>query len=141
MLEGRIFSGISTTFMKDLTYTYAPIAEDLSYLLTTPQIVEVIIEASSKMLDPLLPSGYITVGRYLEITHEQPTLIMEGAQITIQLVVDHVEGNRVSLDVKGYDRIGLICQGRYERAVVNKTKLLDATHRRANRFLTDDLTK
>jgi fluoroacetyl-CoA thioesterase len=135
MLEHKINEGLSATFKKDLSFSYSPIAEDLNYLLTTPQILEVVMEASSKMLDPLLPDGYITVGKRLEISHDQPTLVLEGGPITVNLVVLKVEGNKIILDVKCYDGIGLIGQGKYERAIVDTEKLRDATYKRAQAIL------
>ncbi|MGI6731989.1 MAG: thioesterase family protein [Anaerovoracaceae bacterium] len=135
MLEHKISEGLSATFKKELSFSASPVAEELSYLLTTPQIVEVVIEASAKLLDPLVPSGYITIGKYLEISHDQPTLVLEGGPVTVNLFVMKIENNKIILDVKCYDDIGLIAKGKYERAIVDVEKLRAATYKRAESIL------
>ena len=136
MLEHKIYEGLSTTYTKEghLLPFLSP-TEELNYLLTTPQIIEVIIEASIAMLDPLVPEEYITVGVQLEFSHEQPTLVLEGGPITAKLTVLKVDGNKIKLDVKCYDEIGLIGQGNYERVIVHKGKLRESTYKRAKSIM------
>jgi len=102
----------------------------LDYLISTPSIMAMIIDASSNLLDPLLPNDYITVGKMIELDHQKPTII--DGDITIILTVTKVEGDRVFLDVVGHDAIGQICQGKYERVIVNKNTLIDSANRRAH---------
>ncbi|MFA9422176.1 MAG: thioesterase family protein [Sedimentibacter sp.] len=135
MIEHKIVKGLSTTHkseggMHNTLYSSRPTGE-LNYLLSTPEILEIIIEASYKMLDPLLPTGYTTVGKYIELSHEQPTLTLLGGKISTTMTVTEVIGNKVSLDFTCHDEIGLICKGRYERFIVNKDKLMEATSKRA----------
>jgi fluoroacetyl-CoA thioesterase len=112
-------------------YIYSGSNDSLGYLLSTPEVLDIIIEASVKMLDPLLPPGYITVGKYIELSHEQPTLTLAGGAITTILTVTEVSGNKVFLDFSCHDEIGLICRGVYERVIVSREKLMEATFRRA----------
>jgi predicted thioesterase len=99
--------------------------------LSTPEVLDIIIEASAKMLDPLLPTGYITIGKYIELSHEQPTLTLAGGTISTILTVTGISGNKIFLDFSCYDEIGLICKGLYERAIVDREKLMESTYRRA----------
>lgn len=135
MFDHKIIVGLSTIYKKEgsllETLSSSGTAGTLNYLLTTPQIMEIIIEASYKMLDPLLPDGYITVGKLIELSHEQPTLTLTGGTISVILTVTKIDGNKIYLDVACYDDIGLICKGMYERAIVNKDSLMEATYRRA----------
>lgn len=102
----------------------------LDYLISTPAIMAMIIEASSNLLDPLVPSDYITVGKLIELDHQKPTII--DGDITIILTVTKVEGDRIFLDIAGHDAIGQVCQGKYERVIVNKNTLIESANRRAH---------
>jgi predicted thioesterase len=102
----------------------------LDYLISTPAIMAMIIDASSNLLDPLVPSDYITVGKMIELDHQKPTII--DGDITIILTVTKVEGDRIFLDIVGHDAIGQVCQGKYERVIVNKNTLIDSANRRAH---------
>lgn len=135
MVKHNITAGLSTIHKREGTvrekYIYSGSSDSLDYLLSTPEVLDIIIESSVKMLDPMLPTGYITVGKYIELSHEHPTLTLTGGAITTILTVTEVSGNRIFLDFSCYDEIGLICKGLYERAVVNREKLMESTYRRA----------
>lgn len=135
MLEHKIIVGLSTIYKKEgnllETLSSSGTTGSLNHLLTTPQIIETIIEASYNMLDPLLPEGYITVGKHIELSHEHPTLTIVGATISVILTVRRIDGSKILLDVACHDNIGLICKGSYERAIVNKEKLMESAYQRA----------
>lgn len=135
MLEHQIYDGMVFTFQKELSYSRSPVSEHLEYLLSTPQIIEVIIEAAYRMLDPLLPEPYITVGRKIEFTHEQPTLVMDGRPIKVELKVDKVEGHFITLDVACFDGIGQIGSGKYDRTIVDRERLRFSTMDRAEKVV------
>ncbi len=134
-MEHKIIVGLSTIHKKEGsmrgTRVYSGTSDSLDYLLTTPEVLDIIIEAASNMLDSLLPAEYITVGKYIELSHEQPTLTLTGGTISTILTVTKIAGNKVFLDFACHDEIGLICKGTYERAIVDKKKLMESTHRRA----------
>lgn len=135
MFDNRIIEGLSTIYKKEgsilETLSSAGTTGSLNHLITTPQIMEIIIEASYSMLDPLLPEGYITVGKHIELSHEKPTLTLGGGTISAVLTVSKIDRNKIYLDVACYDDIGLICKGMYERAIVNKDILMESAFRRA----------
>lgn len=135
MIEHKITVGLSAIYKKEGSmrgaYVNSGSNDSLNYLLSTPDILDIIIEASSNMLDKLLPVGYITVGKYIELSHEQPTLTLTGGCISTILTVTKVSGNKVFLDFACHDDVGLICKGVYERAIVEKEKLMESTYRRA----------
>lgn len=134
-MEHKIISGLSAIHKREDvahgTYTFSESSKPLEYLLSTPEVLDIIIEASVKMLDSLLPDGYITVGKYIELSHEQPTLTMANGNISTVLTVTEVKGNKILLDFSCHDEIGLICKGIYERAIVDREKLRESTYRRA----------
>ena len=135
MMEHKVTVGLSTIYKKEGSIigsqTYSATNDSLNYLLSTPEVLDIIIEASSNMLDNLLPAGYTTVGKYIELSHEQPTLTLTGESISTIITVTKISGNKIFLDFSCHDEIGLICKGIYERAIVDKEKLMESTYRRA----------
>lgn len=135
MFEHKIFEGMVSSYTTELSLTHFAMAGELDYLLTTPQIMEVVIQASAKMLDPALPEPYITLGTHIEFYHEQPTLIMAGGSIRVELKVTQVDGNRIVLAVTCFDKDGQIGHGIYERAIVDKERFRFSTYTRAGQPL------
>lgn len=134
-MEHKIRVGLSTIHKREGTlqgmYSQSGSNDSLDYLLSTPEVLDIIIEASAQMLDPLLPNGYITVGKYIELSHEQPTLTLTSEAISTVITVSKISGNKIFLDFSSHDEIGLICKGTYERAIVDREKLREATYKRA----------
>lgn len=134
MIKLEIKSGLSTTYTKEahMSNTIYPSGTSggiLDYLVSTALVIEQVMELSSKMLDSLLPNDYITVGKKIELTHEKATLI--GETIVFLLMVTKVEEENVFLDITVSDSVGVICRGKYERAIVNKEELLNNAYKRS----------
>jgi predicted thioesterase len=105
----------------------------MDFLVSTPAILSMAIKASSEMLDPLLPDGYITVGKNIDLTHERPTLI--GETLTLVVTVSKIKGENIYLEIAGHDSTGVICKGIYERTIVDKNHLIDIAYRRSKHGL------
>jgi len=90
----------------------------ISDLLATPVLAALIIEASVKLIDPLLPDQYLSVGKLLNLTHDNPTTT--GMTVTIKAVVRTIEGNRVTLDISAYDEVGIVGSAKHVRILVNR---------------------
>lgn len=137
MIEHKITAGLSTIFSKEVGHSDTlPVKGSsgiMDYLISTPGILTMVIHASSEMLDPLLPSGYITVGKNIDLSHERPTLI--GETISLVITVTKVKGESVFLDISGHDATGVVCKGTYERSIVDMNHLLDIAHKRAKNHL------
>ena len=137
MINHKIAVGLSTIYKCEGCLSdampHSGSAGILDYLISTPAIMAMIIEASSNLLDPLLPEDYITVGKNIELSHEKPTII--DGTISIIVSVTKIDGDRIHLDISGHDAIGQVCQGKYERVIVNKNVLMDSTYRRAQAAL------
>lgn len=131
MIQDSIQVGLKNELRKMTTQsdsTNLPGSFELSYLVSTPAVVNMIIEASTDLLDSLLPEDYTTVGTGIHLEHEKPTLI--GEEIHIKVKVKEVSNGKVILSIKGHDRKGRFCKGEYERHIVNKNRLLDHTYNR-----------
>lgn len=131
MINHRITEGLATVYSKETTSTDAYSSSDtgtLDYLVSTPAIVTMMIDGATEMLDKLLPSDYITVGKKIDLFHEHPSII--GETITLKLVVEKLAGNTVMLDVQAADSKGVVCSGKIERAIINKDKLIEIAYKR-----------
>ena len=131
MVEDNIQVGLKKDFRKMTTPSDASNllgSLELSYLVSTPAVINMIIEASTELLDVLLPEQYTTVGTEIHLEHEKPTLIGEEVDITVE--VKEVYKGRVVLNIEGHDRVGRFCKGEYERHIVNKKKLMENAYNR-----------
>lgn len=123
--------GISKTVQKVITREDTALnfgSGALDNLLATPTLAALMIEASVKLIDPLLPEGYITIGKTLEIEHEYPT--KEGITVVVTAKLLEVEGNRVTLEIIATDEIGRIGAGYHERYIVAKELLMNKVEER-----------
>ena len=131
MIDHRIREGISKTIVIETKPSHAYVTDrsTIDYLLSTPALISMIIDGSCELLHELIPDEYITVGYKIELSHINPTVI--GERITIKITVSRIEGNRIFLHFVGNDSAGVICQGKYERAIVNKQKLMENAYKRS----------
>ncbi len=131
MINHGIQEGMVTDFRKitnPLDASDTSGSMELSYLVSTPAVINNIIEASSEMLNKLLPPEYTTIGTHLEISHENPTLV--GEAINLRIKVIKVIHNEIFLEFEGTDSVGMFCKGKYERYIVNKDRLLQSAYAR-----------
>ncbi len=95
----------------------------LKTMLASPTLTALMIEASVKVIDPQLPDGYITIGKSIEVTHDNPTI--QGMTVTVTAKVKSVENNKVNLDITAFDELGLIGTGRHVRFIVKYDKIME----------------
>lgn len=100
----------------------------LGKLLATPVFVKLMIKASTETVDPLLPEGYVTVGKSMEFTHDAPTAL--GMTITVQSTLESVENNRLFFKIVACDELGEIGHGKHERIVVSEKILWEKAQER-----------
>lgn len=135
MTEHKIKPGLSTIYTREAGHADAlpsnHSAGIMDFLVSTPAILTMIIEATRDLLDPLLPDGFITVGKNIDLTHERPTLV--GETVTLVITVKEVKGENVFLDITGHDSTGVVCRGTYERTIVDKDQLIETAYRRARK--------
>lgn len=131
MIEHGIKEGMSITFEKEILARetvgdYG--SKTLDYLLSTPTLVAILLSASSKLLNPLVPEDCVTVGSSVELRHEKPTLL--GEKVWMVVTVRQVNGDRISLDFVASDKAGVIAGGKHERFVVVGDDILDNAYKR-----------
>ena len=119
MSEHDIKVGMSIFFDKEVVSSDTAAAygsKALDFLLSTPALVGMLIDASAELLDPLVPQECVTVGNSVELYHEKPTLLGENVRLVV--TVSAVAGDKISLDFIAYDKVGVIARGKHERFVV-----------------------
>jgi predicted thioesterase len=104
----------------------------LDNLLATQSLVALMIEASVKLIDSNLPEGLISVGKALQVLHENPTIL--GLTVSVNVTVKKYDGRKVLLEIKAYDEVGQIGTGLHERVIVNKKLLLEKANKRADKL-------
>ena len=135
MIEHKIRPGLSTIYTREAGHADALPSNNaagiMDFLISTPAVLTMVIEATRDLLDPLVPDGFITVGKHIDLSHERPTLI--GETVTLVITVKDVKGESIFLDITGHDSTGVICMGTYERSIVEKDHLIDIAYRRAKK--------
>lgn len=133
-MEHRIEKGMSTFFDKEVSAADTAAAygsKALDFLLSTPALVAMLIDASAQLLDPLVSEDCVTVGNKVELTHEKPTLL--GEKVRLVVTVRDVAGDRIELEYVVHDPIGVIARGTHERFVVRSEDILAAAYDRLGR--------
>lgn len=134
MIDHKITKGISIIYNREVNSGDTATAYGagiLDYLLSPPAIINMIIEGSMKLLDHLVPQGFITVSGRFDISHEKPTLL--GEHVHVILVVEEVLADKIKLDVTVHDHIGVIARGKHERVIVESEKLIASAYVRLGR--------
>jgi len=136
MIDHKITPGLSIKYSRKewrvKSFESSPAVEGvMEFLVSTPGIIGMILEASGKLLDPLLPEEYITVVKDLHIAHDAPSLLEED--INLEITVTKVDGNRIFLKIEGADAYGQVFKGTCERAIVMPGVLIDSAYQRASK--------
>ena len=131
MILPELKVGISKSVQKVITREDSALnfgSGALKNLMATPTLVALMIEASVKLIDPLLPEGYITIGKTIELEHENPT--KEGMTVTVTAKLLEINDSRLSLEIIAYDEIGRIGSGYHERHIVKHDILMNQVDKR-----------
>ena len=97
-------------------------------LLATPRLVAFMIEASSQLMDPLLPEGMVSVGHHVEVEHFKPTLL--GATVSVEIKLVRIECGKYVLSMRAYDEYGQIGTGLHTRSIIPLRKLEEIAEKR-----------
>lgn len=123
--------GMSKTIQKEITENDTALhygSGSIEDLLATPVLAALMIEAAVSTVDPLLPDGYITIGRYLSIEHLEPTT--KGMTVTVKAEITETDNNRINFTILAYDELGEIGKGIHERFIVNHDLLRQKVNNR-----------
>ena len=102
--------------------------QELGYLIGSHVYHEMLIDASVKLIGGKLPSELVTVGRMLEITLNAPSC--PNMTLRVKSTLRKIEGDRLYFEMEAWDDCGYVAQGKHERTIVNKAKLLERANQR-----------
>jgi fluoroacetyl-CoA thioesterase len=71
---------------------------------------------------PVLATGEISLGSYIELTHLAPTPV--GFIVRIEVEVIGIDGRRVNFAVAAFDEREKVAEGTHERYVIERAKFL-----------------
>ncbi|SHI60302.1 thioesterase family protein [Lutispora thermophila] len=131
----NINAGMSKTMQKEITEEDTALyygSGSIQDLLATPVLSALMIEAAVSVVDPLLPDGYMTIGKYLSIEHLEPTV--KGMTVTVNASIIEIENNKITFAIKAYDELGQIGSGIHERYIVNYSLLKQKVSQRTERL-------
>jgi fluoroacetyl-CoA thioesterase len=94
-------------------------------VLATPFMVALMEGAAVAAVDPLLPTGYCTVGSRVDVRHLAATGVGHPVQARAELV--EVDGRRLVFHVEASDDAGLIGEGLHERFIVDLERFMRKT--------------
>jgi fluoroacetyl-CoA thioesterase len=92
--------------------------DDIELMMSTPGLVSIMIEASVRMIDPLLPDGFLSVGKSTEVVHDHPTVV--GSTIHVTVTVVEFDGYHITIAMEAADEMGSCGRGTHTRTIVNK---------------------
>jgi fluoroacetyl-CoA thioesterase len=130
--SGVLKTGISKTVQKTITeaHTLAFGRGALTELLATPSLTALMIEAAISAVDPVLPEGYVTVGKSTAVSYQHPTII--GMTVTVVASIAEIDTNRIVFEITAFDELGQIARGKHERIIVDAVTFMQKAHRRCD---------
>lgn len=133
-LSELLQTGLSAEVKKtvDLEDTIGNASPYLNQYLSTSACAALAVQAAMAATGNLLPEGYLSVGRRIDLEHEIPAML--GTTVTVKAVLREVRGNRLVFDVTGTDALGTIFRGVNERVVVNRFGLDEKAEERARQL-------
>lgn len=102
----------------------------LTELLATPSLTALMIEAAISAVDPVLPEGYVTVGKSTAVSYQNPTII--GMTVTVVASLAEIDKNRLVFEITAFDELGQIARGKHERIIVDAAVFMQKAHRRCD---------
>ncbi|MFW6288788.1 MAG: thioesterase family protein [Spirochaetota bacterium] len=101
---------------RDTSGNFLP--DDIEPLLSSSGLINLTIEAAVGLIDPLLPDGYISIGKSSAITHEHPSVL--GAHLNLTVTVMAFDGYHITMKIIASDETGVVGTGTHVRSIVNK---------------------
>jgi fluoroacetyl-CoA thioesterase len=104
-------------------------------VLATPVMINLIEAAALAAVEPLLPSGYQSLGIRLDVRHFAATPV--GLRVTATAEVIAIEARTIRFKVEAHDERELIGDGQHERVVVNVARFDERVQRKLLRSRAD----
>jgi fluoroacetyl-CoA thioesterase len=118
-------------FVVEEKHTAFHIGSGSVQVLATPIMIAFIEITALKLLNQSLDEGYSSVGTRVDIRHLAPSPL--GHHVRVQVVVEQVEGQKVTLQVEVWDGDTLVGAGTHERFVIDVARFLERVQKLAER--------
>lgn len=92
--------------------------DDIEPLLSSAGLMTLAIRCAVQLIDPILPDGFISIGKSSAITHEHPCV--RGASLRLTVTVEAFDGYHITLAISASDETGLVATGTHVRSIANK---------------------
>jgi predicted thioesterase len=89
---------------------------------STPAMIALMENAARACVEPMLPTGSITVGTRVDVRHLAAT--PAGARVRARAELVEIDGRRLVFRVTATDPSEIIGEGTHERAIVDPARLL-----------------
>jgi predicted thioesterase len=86
-------------------------------VFATPVMMTLMEAAAVSAIDSLLPSEQASVGIHMDVRHVSATPI--GERVTAMAEITHIEGRRITLQVRAWDDHELIGEGTHTRYIID----------------------
>ncbi len=91
-------------------------------VLATPTLLQLIEDAAMACLAPVLETGTVSLGSYVDLTHMAPTPV--GFIVRVEVEVIGLDGPRVNFAVAAFDEREKVAEGTHERYIIDRQKFL-----------------
>ena len=98
-------------------------------VLATPALVAYMENTASRLLDPVLPAPYISVGSFIRLEHLSAATINEP--FSCEATITTAEGREVTFSISAFTSNKELGRAEHKRIVVNREKFLEKVHYRS----------
>lgn len=92
-------------------------------VLSTPQMIALMEGAAVAAVDPLLPSGYQTVGVHVSVDHLAATAL--GREVTARAELVEIDRRKLTFRVEAHDNAGLVGEGTHQRLIIDAERFME----------------
>ena len=110
-------------------YPESPLFEAMPQVFATAYWVGLIEWACMEALQPHLEPGEQSVGVDIRVSHSAPT--PPGLTVTVHVVVEAVEGRKLTFRVSAHDGVEAIGEGTHQRMVIQSARFLQRVAQKA----------
>ena len=95
----------------------------------TPAMIALMESSALSAVDPLLPSGWSTVGTELRVKHISAT--PKGMNVSARAELLSIEGRALSFKVEAFDEAGKIGEGTHARFIIENERFMSKAAQKA----------
>ncbi|MDO4218045.1 MAG: thioesterase family protein [Bacteroidales bacterium] len=100
--------------------TAAHIGSGLARVFATPMMISLMESTCSEGMTPYLEEGQSTVGTHIDVAHSAATPV--GMKVRCESELVEIDRRRLVFEVRVYDEVELIGNGRHERFIIDSAK-------------------